>query len=71
MDGKSLLVLLASRPRATTRMDIYVYVDFRRPGGEHHWSLLLVRYTNTADVKVKQTRRPNNWCFVPRRAKSF
>ena len=71
VDGKSLLVLLASRPRATTRMDIYVYVDFRRPSGEHQWSLLLVRYTNTADVKVEADKKAKQLVFRSKAGKAL
>jgi hypothetical protein len=46
--GKKLLVLLASRPMATQRMIIFVYV-----GNDQGWSLLLLRNTNTAAVTVQ------------------
>jgi len=52
IDGKKLLVLLASPPTATYRMTIFVYVA-DDSGDDQRWSLILVRYAGTADVKVE------------------
>jgi hypothetical protein len=56
--GKKLLVLLASRPMATQRMIIFVYV-----GNDHGWSLLLLRNTNTADVNVQADLKAQQLVF--------
>ena len=58
IDDKSLLILLAGRPMATTRREIFVYV-----GGNRGWSLLLWRYTNTAEVKIEVDKTSKQLVF--------
>jgi hypothetical protein len=59
IDGKNLLVLLANRFFGTTRITIFVYVGDDETG----WDLLLMRETNTADVKVKADKKAKQLLF--------
>jgi hypothetical protein len=63
IDGKNLLVLLAARPMATQRIQIFVYVNGKRQDGEYEWSLLLLRFTNTADVKIEADKKAKQVVF--------
>ncbi len=58
LDGKKLLVLLASPPTATRRTTIFVYV-----GDERGWGLLLVRHAYTANVKVQADKKAKQLVF--------
>jgi hypothetical protein len=58
VDGKKLLVVLAARPRATRRLQIFVYVSL-----VDEWNLLMVRFTNTADVKITEDRTAKELVF--------
>ena len=59
IDGKNLLVLLATPPMATQRVTIFVYVGDDETG----WDLLLLRHTNTADVKIKADKKAKQLLF--------
>lgn len=48
---------------ATQRIAIFVYIDGQRQDGEHEWSLLLLRFTNTADVKIEADNRAKRIVF--------
>lgn len=48
IDGENRLVLLVTRPMATPRIEIHVHVRHKQG-----WGLVLVRRTNTAEVKVE------------------
>lgn len=64
--GKRLLVFLAARPMATTRMEIFVYVLTGEEGGGEGqgWGLLLHRYTGTSSVKVKADQSAKRLTFI-------
>jgi hypothetical protein len=62
IDGKKLLVLLASPPTATYRTTIFVYVG-DDGGDEPGWGLLLLRHAGTAAVKVEADKKAKKLTF--------
>lgn len=69
--GKRLLVFLAARPMATTRIEIMVYVLTGEEGGGEGqgWGLLLFRRTGTSSVKVEADKSAKRLTFISKAGK--